>query len=101
MVGGIIVTFLSTFLPVTVLPSVIGLFFMGGAAGVFGNATGGRRGAIISGFLLGFLFSLIIALAYPLLDLSGYNITGLWFASTDAILVIIVIRAIGFVFGIR
>ena len=101
MAGGILVTFISKFLPVTVLPSVIGLFFMGGAAGVFGNTTGGRRGAVVSGFLLGFLFSLIIALAYPLLDLSSYNIQGLWFASTDAIIVVVIIRVIGFIFGIK
>src|SRR5699024_11912706 len=31
----LIVTFMFSILPVAVLPSVIGLFFMGGAAGVF------------------------------------------------------------------
>lgn len=63
LVGGLLVTAISSILPVVVLPSVIGLFFMGGAAGVFGNATGGRRGAIISGFFLGFSWTLLVALA--------------------------------------
>ena len=35
MVGGILATLISTQLKVVVLPGVIGLFFMGGAAGVF------------------------------------------------------------------
>ncbi len=100
LVGGLIVTFMSSFLPVAVLPSVIGLFFMGGAAGVFGNARGGLRGAIIGGFFMGFTFSLMVALAYPLIDLSVYNISGLWFASPDAIIVVILIKLIGLLFGI-
>ncbi|GAA0736683.1 PTS ascorbate transporter subunit IIC [Clostridium oceanicum] len=100
MVGGLIVTFISKFLPVVVLPSVIGLFFMGGAAGVFGNKAGGRRGAIIAGLFLGFSFSILIALAYPLVDVTKYGIKGLWFASSDAIIVIIIMRLVGKLFGI-
>lgn len=100
LVGGLGATLISTMLPVVVLPSVIGLFFMGGAAGVFGNAMGGRRGAIIAGMVLGFTFQMIVALAYPIIDLSGYGISGLWFASTDAIIVILFIRLIGSLFGI-
>lgn len=99
LVGGVIVTFMSSFLPVAVLPSVIGLFFMGGAAGVFGNARGGVRGAVIGGFFLGFTFSLLIALAYPLVDLQQYGIGGLWFASPDAIIVVIIIKLVGLLFG--
>ena len=65
MAGGILVTFISKFLPVTVLPSVIGLFFMGGAAGVFGNTTGGRRMTMI--WALGFrqAISAILQLQRP------------------------------------
>lgn len=76
------------------------IVFMGGAAGVFGNAMGGRRGAIIAGLLLGFIFQMIVAIAYPILGLDGYGIQGLWFASTDAIIVIVIIRLIGALFGI-
>ncbi|MEY9971419.1 PTS system ascorbate-specific IIC component [Lysinibacillus sp. RC46] len=100
LVGGLGATLISTMLPVVVLPSVIGLFFMGGAAGVFGNAMGGRRGAIIAGVVLGFTFQMIVALAYPIINLSDYGISGLWFASTDAIIVTLLIRLIGSLFGI-
>lgn len=100
LVGGLIVTFMSSILPVAVLPSVIGLFFMGGAAGVFGNATGGLKGAIVGGFFLGFSFSLLVALAYPLIDLTQYGINGLWFASPDAIIVVILIKLVGLLFGV-
>ncbi|WP_353505390.1 PTS transporter subunit IIC [Clostridium sp. Marseille-Q2269] len=100
IVGGLIVTFISSFLPVVVLPSVMGLFFMGGAAGVFGNKTGGRRGAIIAGLFLGFSFSLLIALAYPLVNVTKYGVAGLWFASSDSIIVIIIMRLVGKLFGI-
>ncbi|UFJ41774.1 PTS ascorbate transporter subunit IIC [Brevibacillus humidisoli] len=100
MVGGLLVTFISKWLPVVVLPSVIGLFFMGGAAGVFGNAVGGRRGAVVGGFFLGFTFSLLIALAYPLVDVGKYGIQGLWFASPDAVIVVIIMRLAGMLFGV-
>lgn len=46
MVGGILATLISTQLKVVVLPGVIGLFFMGGAAGVFGDKLGGKRGCV-------------------------------------------------------
>lgn len=100
VLGGLLATLLSSFTSVVVLPSVIGLFFMGAAAGVFGNAMGGRRGAVISGFLLGFLFQFIVAIAYPLVNLGGYGITGLWFASTDAIIVVALMRLVGLLFGV-
>ncbi|WP_104177552.1 PTS ascorbate transporter subunit IIC [Cryobacterium sp. Y50] len=100
LIGGTLATVVSGFLSVVVLPSVIGLFFMGAAAGVFGNAYGGRRGAIIAGFLLGFLFQFIVALAYPLIGLGDYGIVGLWFASPDAILVVALMRAVGLLFGV-
>lgn len=100
MAGGLVATLLSALTSVVVLPSVIGLFFMGAAAGVFGNAMGGRRGAIIASFLLGFAFQMIVALAYPLVGLGDYGITGLWFASTDAIIVVVIMRAVGLLFGV-
>lgn len=47
-----------------ILPSMIVHFFVGGTAGVFGNATGGRKGAIIGGLLNGFIFSLLAGTTY-------------------------------------
>ena len=93
-------TLISTAMGVVVLPGVIGLFFMGGAAGVFGDKLGGKRGCVAASFLLGFLFSIIVALAYPLIDVSRYGIEGLWFASTDAIIVSVLMRLGGMIFGL-
>ena len=100
MVGGLIETLISTQMSVVVLPGVIGLFFMGGAAGVFGDKLGGKRGAVVAGLSLGFLFTIIVALAYPLIDVTRYGIEGLWFASTDAIIVSVIMKLIGMLFGI-
>lgn len=100
LVGSLLVTLISKWLPVVVLPSVIGLFFMGGAAGVFGNAMGGRRGAIIGGFFLGVTWTLLVALSYPLIDVTKFGVQGLWFASPDAIIVSDLIILIGKLFGL-
>lgn len=100
VLGGLLATLVSTMLGAVILPSVIGLFFMGGAAGVFGEKMGGRTGAIVAGFLLGFIFSIVPVLAYPLVDLTKYGITGLWFASTDAIVIVVIMRLVGKLFGL-
>lgn len=100
MVGGILATVISTKMSATILPSVIGLYFMGGAAGVVGNKKGGLRGCLIAGFLLGFIFSIVPVIFYNMIDMSVYGVSGLWFASTDAIIVLVIVRLIGKVFGL-
>jgi PTS system ascorbate-specific IIC component len=42
-----------------ILPSMIIHFFCGGTSGVFGNATGGWKGAVLGGFLCGLIFTLL------------------------------------------
>lgn len=44
-----------------ILPGLVPHFFTGGAAGVYGNATGGRLGAITGGFTNGLLITLLPA----------------------------------------
>ena len=100
VIGGLLATLVSTQLSAVILPSVIGLFFMGGAAGVLGNKLGGMRGAVVAGLILGFVFSILPVLFFNMVDLSGYGISGLWFASTDAIVVLVIIRLIGMIFGL-
>jgi PTS system ascorbate-specific IIC component len=47
---------------VLVLPGLVPHFFTGGAAGVYGNATGGRRGAVAGGFVNGLLITFLPAM---------------------------------------
>lgn len=44
---------------VGVVPPMIEFFFMGGAAGVFGNSTGGVKGAVLAGAIQGVLFIIL------------------------------------------
>lgn len=100
MVGGFIATTITSQMSVVVLPGVIGLYFMGAAAGVFGDKLGGKRGAVVSGLFLGFVFTMMVAVAYPLIDVARYGVKGLWFASSDAIIVSVVMKLLGMLFGI-
>ncbi|MCI8334852.1 MAG: PTS ascorbate transporter subunit IIC [Lachnospiraceae bacterium] len=56
----------SAVLGVVPLVSIIGAFFTGGVAGVFGNAKGGRRGAMIAGFVYGFELIFLSGLTYQI-----------------------------------
>ncbi|MGH2573012.1 MAG: PTS ascorbate transporter subunit IIC [Actinomycetota bacterium] len=59
-----------------ILPGMVPHFFTGGAAGVFGNATGGRRGAVVGGFVNGVLITFLPAfLLFVLGDLGFANTT--------------------------
>ncbi|KPC75232.1 PTS ascorbate transporter subunit IIC, partial [Streptomyces sp. NRRL F-6602] len=50
-----------------VLPGLVPHFFTGGAAGVYGNATGGRRGAVLGAFVNGILITFLPALLLKVL----------------------------------
>lgn len=85
------------------LPSMIAAFFASGAGAIFGNATGGRRGAILGGFLWGFVGWLIISFAYKFQvfgDLAALGATALGFTVPDAIVPGIVIWGIMSLFGL-
>lgn len=58
-----------------ILPGMIPHFFTGGTAGVFGNATGGRRGAIAGGFVNGLLITLLAAFLVPVMSGIGFQNT--------------------------
>ncbi|MGE2712664.1 PTS ascorbate transporter subunit IIC [Mycolicibacterium litorale] len=70
-----------TFGWVLVLPGLVPHFFTGGAAGVYGNATGGRRGAIAGGFVNGLLITFLPALLVRVLGSFGAENTT--FGDTD------------------
>jgi len=64
-----------------VLPSMIIHFFVGGTAGVFGNATGGWKGAALGGFLNGLIFTLLVGTAFVALSKLGFGSSA--FGDTD------------------
>jgi len=72
-IGTVIAMFvLPTFGLAMILPGMLTNFFAGGTAGIFGNAVGGRRGAIIGGILHGFFITLLPALLVTILTGMGF-----------------------------
>ena len=82
---------------------MIAAFFASGAGAIFGNATGGRRGAVLGGFLWGFVGWLLISFAYRFQvfgDLTALGATSLGFTVPDAIVPGIVIWGIVSLLGL-
>ncbi|GIM27725.1 PTS ascorbate transporter subunit IIC [Clostridium polyendosporum] len=72
-VGGIVGMFILIALKAPViLPGVVPHFFCGATSGVFGNATGGRRGAVIGAFTQGLLITFLPVLLLPTLGNLGF-----------------------------
>lgn len=55
-----------------ILPGMVPHFFTGGAAGVFGNATGGRIGAAVGAFCNGLLITFLPAILLTVLGSLGF-----------------------------
>lgn len=74
VVGGFLMFLLlpALHLPV-IIPGLIPLFFVGAGAGVLANATGGRRGTVISGLINGALLIILPAILLPLLGDLGFT----------------------------
>ncbi|MEQ3553565.1 PTS ascorbate transporter subunit IIC [Pseudonocardia nematodicida] len=69
---GVLTIWLSPLLGLAlILPGLVPHFFTGGAAGVYGNATGGRRGAVAGGFVNGLLITFLPALLLGVLGSFG------------------------------
>ncbi len=64
-----------------IVPSLVPHFFTGAAAGVFGNITGGRRGAMFGAFANGLIISFIPAILLVLLGDIGFQ--GTTFGDSD------------------
>lgn len=80
-----------------IVPGLVPHFFVGGGAGVIGNAFGGRRGAVIGGFVNGVIISLGAALLIPAMGMLGLeNVT---YGDADFQWVGILIGFIGKLFG--
>lgn len=86
--GGVVAMFIEIAVdsPVVFIPAANVMFFLGGTAGVFGNSTGGWRGAILGAFVVGILVVTTPLALYPTLNALGvgtaafgaidYNVTG-------------------------
>ncbi len=72
-VAGLVGMMICYLLNITVIiPGVVPHFFIGATAGVFGNAMGGRRGAIIGSFAEGLLITFLPVFLLPVLGNLGY-----------------------------
>ncbi len=80
-----------------IVPGLVPHFFVGGGAGVIGNAFGGRRGAVIAGFVNGIIISLGAALLLPALGTLGFENTT--YGDADFQWVGILISLLGNLFG--
>lgn len=81
-VAGLICMFFFPWLGLLVIvPGLVPHFFDGATAGVFGNATGGRRGAILGALANGVIISFLPAVLFPILTGLGYQ--GTTFGDAD------------------
>lgn len=96
--GGLImmVIFANTGMPV-IIPVAIPYFFIGATAGVFGNATGGWKGAVVGGFVTGVIIAVGPAIMYPIL--ADVGLTGTAFPEPDFNFMGMIIYYIGKLFS--
>lgn len=57
---------------VLIIPGLVPHFFCGATAGIYGNSTGGRRGAVVGAFINGLMLSFLPALLLPVLGNLGF-----------------------------
>ncbi len=100
-IAGLLSMFLLPFIGLSVIvPGLIPHFFTGATAAVFGNATGGRRGAILGAFVNGLLISFLPAILLPILGGLGFENTT--FGDSDfavvGILISEIVKLVGYIF---
>ncbi|MGM9954406.1 MAG: PTS ascorbate transporter subunit IIC [Peribacillus sp.] len=98
-IAGILSMFLLPVLGLKVIvPGLVPHFFTGAAAGVFGNATGGRRGAMLGSFANGLIISFLPAILLVLLGDIGFE--GTTFGDSDfgvvGLLILSILKLLGF-----
>ncbi len=75
-IGGVIgMLILGVLGGVLIIPGMVPHFFCGATAGIFGNATGGKKGAMIGAFVNGLLITFAPALLLPVLGSLGFQNT--------------------------
>lgn len=60
---------------VLIIPGLVPHFFCGATAGIYGNATGGKKGAAVGAFVNGLLITFVPALLLPVLGNLGFQNT--------------------------
>lgn len=90
MIAGMFVS--SALFKVVPLVSIIGAFFTGGVAGIFGNARGGTRGAVISGLVYGFLLIVGSGFLFTIFDYAVYGAAGVGHDCLDVMAVMIAMK---------
>ncbi|MGI2264827.1 PTS ascorbate transporter subunit IIC [Staphylococcus cohnii] len=80
-----------------IIPGLVPHFFTGATAGIFGNATGGRRGAIIGAFVNGLLVTFLPAMLLPVLGDLGFKNTT--FGDVDFGILGVILGNVGHWFG--
>lgn len=74
--GGIVgMLILGIFGGVLIIPGLVPHFFCGATAGIYGNATGGRKGAGLGAFINGLAITFLPALLLPVLGQLGFQNT--------------------------
>lgn len=86
LIGVIVMSSFTSVFPVVIVPAAHICFFSGGTAGIFGNAYGGWRGALVGSFVIGLLLAFLPTILYPMFGQMGcvgatfpnvdYNIVG-------------------------
>lgn len=75
-IGGVIgMLILGALGGVLIIPGMVPHFFCGATAGIFGNATGGKKGAAVGAFVNGLLITFLPALLLPVLGQLGFQNT--------------------------
>ena len=75
-IGGVIgMIVLGAMGAVLIIPGLVPHFFCGATAGIYGNATGGKKGAIVGSFVNGLLLAFLPAALLPVLGSIGFQNT--------------------------
>ncbi len=76
LLGGLLsMGLVGAWLGVFIIPGMVPHFFTGATAGIYGNATGGRIGAVVGPFVQGIMITILPALLLPLLGTLGFQNT--------------------------
>ncbi|NIZ19225.1 PTS ascorbate transporter subunit IIC [Entomospira culicis] len=82
---------------VLIIPGLVPHFFCGATAGIYGNATGGKRGAMIGAFVNGLLLAFLPAMLLPVLGALGFANTT--FGDVDFAVIGILLGQVGQLLG--